>query len=238
LLHIDARDTRNQTALHEAIDQHGVVSTNAVRFLLKHGADVNAQRDDLWTPLHQAFDIEELGVAQILLDHGADVNSRTGDGQAPLHLLSRREASQREDDGSDIAKLLLEHGANLHEKDNDNATPLHLASYYNKRPKIVRVLLEHGANADLEDDRGQTPLHLALTWRGYYDVQDGVGVARLLLEHGAEAYARDTYHISTSDLACCFGNEKIGQVLLVDVGKFKPENNRDQTAFWLWIEGA
>jgi len=66
---------------------------------------------------------------------------------------------------------------------------------------------------------------------------DGVGVAQLLLEHNAEVYARDKYHISSSDLACCFGKEKIGQVLLGDGPKLKLENNWDQTAFRLWIEG-
>ncbi|KAN0141840.1 Ankyrin repeat-containing domain protein [Lactarius tabidus] len=231
----DAQDTRKKTALHRAIDRQNKVSIDAVRLLLTYGADVNAQRDDLWTPLHLAVDLEELRVVRILLEFGADANSRNDDGLAPLHLLSRRETSRGEADGSDVAKLLLDHGANVDEKGSDNATPLHLACY-NQKLKIVRVLLDYGANVDVEKNRGETPLQLALTRRGHHDAQNGPGVARLLLEHGAEAYGRDTYHISSSDLACCFGNEKIGQVLLVDGGKFKPGDNRDQTAFWLWIE--
>ena len=233
---LEVRDARNQTALHKAIDRRHDVSTNAVSFLLKHGADVNAQRDDLWTPLHLAVNNDELLVARILLEFGADVNSRNCDGHAPLHLLSRRETFQGEDDGSDIARLLLDYGAKVDDKDKDNATPLHLASY-NKKLKIVRALLDHGANTDAEKDRGETPLQLALTRSGYHDAQDGIGVARLLLEHGAEAYGRDKYDISMSDLTRCFGNEKIGHVLLVDGEKIEPEDNRDQTAFWLWIEG-
>jgi ankyrin repeat protein len=234
---VDIRDSRQQTALHKVMDRRDKESTEVVWLLIEHGADVNAQRNDLWTPLHLAVNNEEFRVARILLKSGADVNSPNCDGQAPLHLLSRRDTSQGEDGGSDIAGLLLDHGANVNAKDKDNAAPLHLACY-NQKLKIVRVLLDHGANADAENDRGQTPLQLALTRRGHHDAQYGVGVARLLLEHGAETYARDAYHISMSNLACCFGNEKIGQVLLVDGGKFKPENNRDQTAFWLWIDGA
>ncbi len=232
---VDVRDTRKQTALHKTIDRHDEVAIDAVRFLLERGADVNARRDDLWTPLHLAVNIGELTMTRMLLDHQADVNSRNDDGQAPLHLLSRRETSQDEDDGFDIAKLLLERGANVNEKDKDNATPLHLASY-NKRLKIVRVLLDHGANADAEIDQGETPLQIVLG-SNHNAQEDGVGIARLLLEHGAEAYARDKYHISTSDLACCFGKEKTGQVLLGGGENLKPENNRDQTAFRLWIEG-
>ena len=232
---VDVRDTRQQTALHKIIDRHDKVATDAVRFLLDHGADVNARRDDLWTPLHLAANNGQFSVARMLLQRQADVNSRNGDGQAPLHLLSRRGISPDEDDdGSEIAELLLEHGANVNEKDEDNATPLHLASY-NKRLKIVRVLLEHGANADAEKDGGETPLQLALS--GNRDAQeDGIGVVRLILESGAEAYAREKYDISMSDLFFCFG-EKTGQVLLDGGEKFKAKDNWDQTVFCLWIEG-
>ena len=233
---VDVRDASKQTALHKAIGPHDKESVDdAVRFLLEHGADVNAQRDDLWTPLHLAVNIGGLSVIRMLLEHQADVNSRTDDGQAPLHLLSRQGTSQDEDVGSDIAKLLLERGANISDKDKDNATPLHLASS-NKRLKIVRVLVDHGANANAEKGQGETPLQMVL--RGYHNAhEDGVDIARLLLEHGAEAYARDNYPISTSDFACCFDKENIGRALLGDGEKSGPEDNQNQTAFWLWIKG-
>ena len=211
--------------------------SDIARLLLEHGAKVDENDKDDATPLHLASYNQKLKIVRVLLEHGAHVNSRTGDGQAPLHLLSRWETSKGEDDGSDIAKQLLFFGANVNENDKDDATPLHLASY-NQKLKLVRLLLEHGANADAENDRGETPLQLALTRRGRHDAQDGVDIAQLLLEHGAEAYGRDKYHISASDLACCFGNEKIRQVLLVDGGEFEQENNPDQTAFWVWIEGG
>ena len=232
---VHVRNERQDTVLHIVLDQQKV-SPDAVQFLLRHGADVNARSNDLWTPLHQAVFEEEPSVARMLLDHQADVNSLNDDGRSPLHLLSISRTPQGEDDGSDTAKLLLERGANVNAKDKDHATPLHLASA-KKNLKIVRVLLDHGADPDAEKFRGETPLQLALTRRGHPDAEDGIGVAQLLLEYGAEAYGRNTYHISPLDLACCFGNERIGQVLLVDGGKFEEENNRDQTAFWLWIEG-
>ena len=232
---VHVRNKGQDTVLHIALNQHKM-SLDAVQFLLRHGADVNARSKDLWTPLHLAVIEEEPSIAQMLLDHQADVNSRNDAGRSPLHLSSIWGTSLGEDDGSDIAKLLLERGANVNAKDEDHATPLHLASY-KKNLKIVRVLLDHGADPDAKKDRGETPLQLALTRSGHHDAQDGIGVARLLLEHGAKAYGRDKYHISTSDLTRCFGNEKIGHVLLVDGGKFEPEDNRDRTAFWLWIEG-
>ena len=184
---VDIRDTRNQTVLHRTVNQHDKETIGAVQFLLEHGADVNAKRDDLWTPLHLALNAGKLKVAQMLLDYHADVNALDDDDQAPLHLLSRWVPQQDEDESSDIAKQLLERGANVNEQDEDNATPLHLASYY-RRLEIVRVLLDNGANIDMENDQGKTPLQITIVDNGYLQ-GDGIGVARLLLSHGAEAYA-------------------------------------------------
>jgi ankyrin repeat protein len=231
---VDVRDTRKQTALHKTIGRNDCEAIEAVQFLLKYGADVNAQRDDLWTPLHLALSLGKLKVARLLLDHQADVHARNNDGQAPLHLLSRLEAPENVDDGSDIAKLLLKCGANVNEKDKDDATPLHVASYY-KRLEIVRVLLDNGASLDMETDQGKTPLQIVIRSNGD-DQGDGVDIARLLVEHGAEVYARDNYRLSTSDLACCFGKEKIALALFGDRHLFKHENSLDET-FRRWIEG-
>ena len=231
---VDVRDERQQTALYKAINQPGKVSLDAVRFLLGHGADVNARRDDLWTPLHLAVNIGELSVARMLLEHQANVNLRNAMGLVPLHLLSTQGTSQK-DSGSDIAKLLLERGANVNERDENNATPLHLASY-NQKLKVVRILLDHGANTDAKDDQGKTPLQLAL--RGSHDSQEnGVGVALLLLEHSAQVYAQDKYNMSTSDLAPCILKEKITQSRVGSGGGIKSEDSQDQSALRLWIEG-
>ena len=231
---VDIRDVREETVLHKTIDRHDHCATGAVRLLLKYGADINAKRDDLWTPLHLALHSRKLKAARILLNHHANVNARTNDGQAPLHLLSKWEPCQDEDDAPDIAHQLLECGANVNEKDNDNATPLHLASYH-QRVEIVRVLLDHGANIDMEDDLGKTALQIAIMGNGY-DQGDGIGVARLLLAHGAEEYARDRYPISTSDLVCCFGKEKITQVLRGNGDLSETESRWDET-FRQWMEG-
>jgi ankyrin repeat protein len=231
---VNVRDMRKQTALHITLDRHDKVAIGAVQFLLKHGADVNAKRDDLWTPLHVALYAGKLKAVRILLEHDADVNARNDDGRTPLHLLSRWEAPQHEDDASNVVKQFLERGANLNEKDKDKATPLHLASYYG-RPEIVRVLLDHGPKINMKDDQGKTPLQIAVM--GNVHAQgDGVGVARLLLAHGAEAYAQDKYHVSTSDLMCCFGKEKIGRVLLGNGDLSLTERSWDST-FRLWMKG-
>ena len=42
--------------------------------------------------------------------------------------------------------------------------------------------------------------------------------------------------ISTSDFACCFVKEKIGQVLLGIGSILNPESSWDRV-FWLWMKG-
>ena len=230
---VDVRDARDETVLHKVIDGHDKGAIGTVKFLLERGADVNAKRSDLWTPLHLAIRVGKLNAARMLLDHHADVNARNDDGHVPLHLLSRWEPREDEGDGSDVAKQLLECGANVNEKDKDNVTPLHLASYY-KRLEIVQVLLDHGANIDIVDDQGKTPLQIAIVGDDHAK-GNGVGIARLLLAQGAEAYARDKYPISTSDLACCFRKEEIRQVLFGNANSDKSKSIWDGK-LQLWME--
>jgi ankyrin repeat protein len=244
---VDIRDARNQTVFHITIDRHDKVAIGAVKFLLKHRANVNARRDDFWTPLHLAIHKGKLKAAQILLEHHADVNARNNDGQAPLHLLSRWEAPKHEDDGSNVAKLLLKRGAYVNESDKDDATPLHLASYYG-RLEIVQVLLYYCASFDIRNKQGKIPLQIAMMGNGH---AKGVGVARLLLLHGAESYGRSKYLRCQSDSLRCLRKEKVAQILLGDgdlnklVGSWDESswdenswdaNSWDET-FQLWIEG-
>jgi ankyrin repeat protein len=225
---VDVRDAREQTALHKTIDRHDKVATEVVQFLLDNGADVNAQRDDLRTPLHLALNVGELNVAQLLLERQADVNARNDDGQTPLHLLTRGEVPLDKEDGFDLVKLLLKRGANVNEGDKDKATPLHLASYY-KRLEIVRLLLDHGADTTMENARSETPIQTVL--KGNSNSHgDGVDVARLLVEHRAKAYSQ-----ATSGLGRCFEKE-IGQAIPGDGDDYKAESSSGPT-FQQWLVG-
>ncbi len=54
--------------------------------LLTHGAEIEAQTLDGWTPLHSACRWDAIDAVSLLLRHGANVNATTNGNLTPLHL--------------------------------------------------------------------------------------------------------------------------------------------------------
>jgi ankyrin repeat protein len=109
--HVNARDVEDKTPLHVVSespdwnDPNFVPSlTNVARLLLEYGADVNARRNDLFTPLHVAARYGRVELARMLLEHGANVAAEDEDGKTASEYAS--EMGRKE-----ITKLLLEHRA-------------------------------------------------------------------------------------------------------------------------------
>ena len=101
---INARYGSGWTALYCASEGRNPEDGSVVRFLLEHGADVNGQDLDGWTPLHVASISGALEVVRLLLEHGADVEAKKNDGNTALQVAT--------DIGHDeVVKLLGEHGA-------------------------------------------------------------------------------------------------------------------------------
>ncbi|KAH9077520.1 ankyrin repeat-containing domain protein [Lactarius deliciosus] len=171
----------NKTPLYNASISGRV---DVMRWLLNHGADPNAQKNDGRTPLHAAARDTNLEVVQVLLEHNADVNSRADDGKTPLHdtiLLGYRDHSEGET--VDVVRGLLEYGADPNACDNNHSTPLHEASSKGLL-EAARMLLSYGANVDEEDGRGMTPFQVASS-KGRDEIRHEM--TKLLLEHGAVA---------------------------------------------------
>lgn len=121
-------------------------AVGALQFLLKHGADVNAQRVNLSTLLYLVADQM---LARMLVDHGANVNAVDIQGQTPLHRVLEGKHYFNEN-RSGVAQLLVKRGADVNARDEDNKTPLHLASCL-MEPKLVRMLLDQGADVNAEE---------------------------------------------------------------------------------------
>ena len=133
----------------------------AVRTLLRQGADVNAAQGDGMTALHHAAERGDAELTAMLLYAGASVAAATRIGQyTPLHVASQggfaavAEALLKAGAGAasgsaDLVKLLIDHGADVDARDAEwGQTPLIYAAALN-RADAIRVLLDRGADPSL-----------------------------------------------------------------------------------------
>ena len=175
-----------------------------VRYLLRHGVDVNVRSSADHTPLILASWKGHLDVVQCLLEHGADMNLMDNQNNAPLTLVAYH-------GHVNIVRLLLEHKADVNSQDKRGYTPLHDVMRGNRfnaeRAQIVRLLLKHGADPNARNHFLRTPLHLVSERANLLDV------LRLLLEHGADLDAKDEDGKTPLQLSMERGHDEVTRLL-------------------------
>ena len=150
----------------------------ALRALVKSGADVNAPQGDGTTALHWAAENGDVPMAQMLIYAGANVHAVTRIGAyTPLHLASRVGHAS-------VITTLLKAGSDLNAATSSGgAVPLHFAAASGKAD-AVQILLDHGAKVDVREPvRGQTPLIFAASY-------NRLAVVKTLIAAGAEVALR------------------------------------------------
>lgn len=128
------KDEVNITPLMMCIDSYlssKEFKINAVRLLLKHGADPNATDDDSKTAMHHLMDFLESfpnrsELVSELLMHGGEINRQDGFGDTPLHCAYLNGCANA-DDGNSFIESLIKSGASLHIKNSEGETALDLA---------------------------------------------------------------------------------------------------------------
>jgi uncharacterized protein len=145
----------------------------AVRALLKQGADVNGAQGDGLTALHWAAKKGDADLATMLIYGGANVRATTRlGGYAPLHMAA-------EIGSAPVVTALVKAGADAGATTMIGTTPLMLAAASGDAASI-KALLDAGAKPNVkESDRGHTALMFAAA-------ANRVEAVRLLLQHGAD----------------------------------------------------
>jgi ankyrin repeat protein len=147
---------------------------DAVRGLLKQGADANASRGDGMTALHFAAERGDAELATMLMYAGANVSAVTRiGGYTALHLASQAGSVA-------VVDALLKAGADVKARTTTTGvTPLHLAAEAGNTP-VITALLDHKAEIDAKEaEWGQTPLIFAAA-------NNRVEAIKALLARGAD----------------------------------------------------
>jgi ankyrin repeat protein len=147
----------------------------AVRTLLKDGADVNAPEGDGMTALHWAAELGDLELTNMLVYAGANVGAVTRIGQyTPLHIAARA-------GNAPVVKALVGANSNVSAVSAPSGvTALHLAAASGS-VEAVRVLIDAKSDVNArEHEWGQTPLIFAAAG-------NRVETIKLLMASGADA---------------------------------------------------
>lgn len=105
------------TALWPAVNAGRV---EMVRWLIAHGADVNARTASGDTPLHRAAANDQVAIVPILVEAGSQIDAVDDYGYTPLMHAAER-------DFADTVRALLAAGANPHNRNPDGQTALSIA---------------------------------------------------------------------------------------------------------------
>ena len=138
-----------------------------MKWLLDHGADMNAEDDHKRAPLFMAACRGHLEICRMLLEHKAYTDARNMWGETPLHG-SACPIYYR--DQLDVMGLLLDRGADPNARDINESTPLHNSSFWQKEGHLAakgtvegaRLLLKRGARIGIKNIEGKNPLQLAV----------------------------------------------------------------------------
>ncbi len=173
--------------------------SEAARFLVEAGADVNWKDAGGIAPLGYAALAGDASLAALLIDRGAKIDAQDAVvGATPLHVAALRcQAS--------VVRLLIDKGAPLDAQTTDGRTPLAMAVESGKRD-CAEVLLSRGAAADERDDMGRTLLHRAV-------LAADPEIVRLLLAGKADPLVRSAYGNTALDLAAQEGLTEIAGLL-------------------------
>jgi len=144
-----------------------------VKWLLDHGADINASvcHD---TALIFASGAGQIKVVKYLVSQGADINAGKDHGRSAL-------VQAICNHHPDIAVWLIQQGADVNARDENKDMPLHYTAHYGNA-FISKCLLEKGADINARGSGGRTPLYATICYRGRNDIS----VAKVLLDNGAD----------------------------------------------------
>ncbi len=171
-----------------------------VRYLLAHGADVNARFLDGTTALTNATRFGFNDLVTVLIDGKADPNGTDISEWTPLMFAAWI-------DDPDIVRQLVKAGAKLELADTNGLTALGVAAQ-NGKAKALKALVGAGADVNRSIGKaGYTPLMLA-------SIASSEDIASFLIAHGADVNAKNAGGVTALMVVAANNTARIGSLLL------------------------
>lgn len=207
--------TRCQLHVRQQLLQRLVGHSHVVRYLVDHGADVEAADAYDNSPLMIAITANRPDVVMLLVEKGADTHATSVYGESMLMLacIYRRLG---------ITKFLLGHGANPNEVDRGGH---HLLCISEPCIPLMQLLLDHGADINMPIRDGSTLLYVA-TLRARAQKSDPRYIT-WLLDHGADVNLASTAMGETPLMAAALSVDVDLTRLLLERGADVTQLNRE-----------
>lgn len=208
------------TPLHQAVRDDDI---QAVRSLLRAGADPKVANRYGVTPLSLAATNGDAAMIELLLSAGADANTALPGGQTVLMTAART-------GNAEAVKALLDHGANVAARESSYGETALMWAASENHADAARMLIQHGADVNarsnpLEYSKDRFGLEGVLTilphghWTAlmYAARQGSLAVARVLAEAHADLNLTDPDGSTALELAIINAHYDTA-VALVDAG--------------------
>jgi ankyrin repeat protein len=231
---------------------------NAVRGLLKAGADPNLSNRYGVLPLHLAIENTDVAMVRLLLGAKADPSSSDATGETCLMLAARSERPE-------IVKALLDKGAPVDTPDPEYRQTALMIAARSGNTDIVRLLIQRGAQVNAQTRTGPTPAFRSPAsnsgskgagvvrggWpeRGerdpipgaktplLYAVREGHSeVALLLLASGAELEKSDADGVTPLLMAVLNGHLELATALIEKGANVNAQDWYGQTPLWSAVD--
>ena len=199
LSHVPSIDSRTKKGCTPLMIAAGNDKLQAVKYLLKQGADPSLQDNNGWNVLHFASKGGNPEVIELMQSHMLSVDSRTKEGSTPLMIAAVTDKLQ-------AVKYLLKQGADPSLQDNRGWNVLHSVSQ-GGNPEVIDLMLSHVPSIDSRTKKGYTPLMIAA-------VTDKLQAVKYLLKQGADPSLQDNNGWNVLHFASQGGNPEVIELML------------------------